>query len=229
MTILINKNINLSADSKTFIEQYINYVHDVNPKDIYEGLNNKQILKNKFIFQIYQLENLDLADVDLHVTNNTVYVLARFWNSKIINIGTIPLTKGLKMALAQDSYPTLSIAGGNYKKVVTDEYGEDSIVDDFEPYQLTLAVHKAEPIDNRVEKIDTIYHYAFKSEQSLVTISKNMMRCFAVFGLLLGLGFMFLGFFLTGLMVIIAFFGVNSYTLLLADTHMQTERQRVNS
>jgi len=133
------------------------------------------------------------------------------------------------MALAQDSYPTLSIAGGNYKKVVTDEYGEDSIVDGFEPYQLTLAVHKAEPIDNRVEKIDTIYHYAFKSEQSLVTISKNMMRCFAIFGLLLGLGFMFLGFFLTGLMVIIAFFGVNSYTLLLADTHMQTERQRVNS
>jgi hypothetical protein len=53
------------------------------------------------------------------------------------------------------------------------------------------------------------------------------MRCFAIFGLLLGLGFMFLGFFLTGLMVIIAFFGVNSYTLLLADAHMtQTQRQR---
>ncbi|WP_164505110.1 hypothetical protein [Companilactobacillus hulinensis] len=46
----------------------------------------------------------------------------------------------------------------------------------------------------------------------------------AVFGLLLGLGLMFLGFFLTSLMVIIAFFGVNSYTLLLADTHMQTQR-----
>ncbi|MFC6177645.1 hypothetical protein ACFQAV_12575 [Companilactobacillus huachuanensis] len=229
MTILINKNINLSADSETFVKKYINYVHGVNPKDIYEGLNNKQILKNKFIFKIYQLENLDLADVDLHVTNNTVYVLARFWNSKIINIGTVPLTKGLKLALAQDSYPTLAISGGSFKKVVTNEYGEDSVVDCFEPYQMTLMVHKAEPIDNHVEKIDTIYHYAFKSEQSLVTISKNMMRCFAIFGLILGLGFMFLGFFLTGLMVIIAFFGVNSYTLLLADTHMQTQRQRVNS
>lgn len=229
MTILINKKINLTKDSDAFIQQYIEYLQDVNPKDLYEGLSNKQILKNKFIFKINQLENLDLVNVDLHVTNNTIYVLGRFWNSKIVNLGAIPLTKPLKMALAQDSYPTLSISGGNYKKVVTDKNGEDTIVDHFEPYQLILQIHKAEPINYNVEKIDTLYHRTFKSEQSLITISKNLMRCFAVFGLLLGLGFMFLGFFLTGLMVIIAFFGVNSYTLLLADTHMQPQRQRVNS
>ncbi|CAJ1178149.1 hypothetical protein [Companilactobacillus nantensis] len=229
MTILINKKINLNEDSDTFIQQYIEYLQDVNPKDLYEGLSNKQILKNKFIFKINQLENLDLVNVDLHITNNVIYVLARFWNSKIINVGAIPLTKSLKMALAQDSYPTLAIDGGNCKKVVTDENGEDTIIDYFEPYQLTLQIHKAEPVNCNVEKIDTLYHRTFKSEQSLITISKNLMRCFAVFGLLLGLGFMFLGFFLTGLMVIIAFFGVNSYTLLLADTHMQTQQQRVNS
>lgn len=229
MTILINKKINLTEDSDTFIQQYIDYLQDVNPKDLYEGLSNKQILKNKFIFKINQLENLDLVNVDLHITNNTIYVLARFWNSKIIKVGAILLTKSLKMALAQDSYPTLAISGGNYKKVVTDENGEDIIVDGFEPYQLILQIHKAEPVNYNVEKIDTLYHRTFKSEQSLITISKNLMRCFAVFGLLLGLGFMFVGFFLTGLMVIIAFFGVNSYTLLLADTHMQPQRQRVNS
>lgn len=230
MTILINKKINLTEDSDTFIQQYIDYIRDVNPKDLYEGLNNKQILKNKFIFQIYQLENLDLTNIDLHVTNNTVYVLARFWNAKIVNIGSIPLTNSLKIALAQDSYPTLSITGGSYKKVVTDEYGEDKIQDGFEPYQLTLEIHKADPIEYKSQKIDTVYHRAFKDENSLITLSKNLMRCFAVFGLVLGLGFMFLGFFLTGLMVIIAFFGVNSYTLLLADTHaMQTQQQRINS
>ncbi|WP_193322468.1 hypothetical protein [Companilactobacillus paralimentarius] len=45
------------------------------------------------------------------------------------------------------------------------------------------------------------------------------MLCFALFGLALGLGFMFLGFFMTGLMVIVAFFGANSYTLILSDTY----------
>jgi len=226
MTILINKKITLTGDSATFIQRYIDHVNDVNPDDLYEGLNNKQILKNKFIFKLYQLENLDLANVDLHVANNTVYVLARFWNSDIINVGSIPLTNGIKLALAQESYPTLSITGGNCKKVVTDEYGEDHIEDDFEPYQLSLEIHQADPVDYKSEKIDTLYHRAFKSENSLITLSKNLMRFFAIFGLILGLGFMFLGFFITGLMVIIAFFGVNSYTLLLADVHMQPQRQQ---
>jgi len=225
MTILINKKITLTEDSNTFIQQYINHVHDVNPNDLYEGLNNKQILKNKFIFKIYQLKNLDLANIDLHIADNTVYVLARFWNSKIINVGSIPLTNGVKIALAQDSYPTLSISGGHCKTVITDEYGEDKIEDSFEPYQLSLEIHQADPIDYKSEKIDTLYHQTFKSEASLISLSKNLMRFFAIFGLILGLGFMFLGFFLTGLMVIIAFFGVNSYTLLLADVHMQPQPQ----
>ncbi|KRN99290.1 hypothetical protein [Companilactobacillus kimchiensis] len=226
MTILIKKKLFLTEDSVPFIQNYINYIHEVNPNDIYEGLNDKQILKNKFIFQIYQLENLDSINIDLHITTDKVYVLARFWNSKIIKIGSIPLTNGLKIALAQDSYPTLTITGGNFKKVITNKYGEDEVIDEFEPYQISLAVHKADPIDYKSAQIDTLYHRAFKSENSLITLSKNLMRFFAVFGLLLGLGFMFLGFFLTGLMVIIAFFGVNSYTLLLADTHMQTQRQQ---
>lgn len=228
MTILINKKITLTKDSSTFIQEYINYVKDVNPEDLYEGLNNKQLLKNKFIFKMYQLENLDLTNVDLHITNNTVYVLARFWNSKIINIGSIPLTNSLKIALNQDYYPTLTITGGNYKKVVTNEYGEDEVIDGFEPYQLTLDVHQADQTEYKSQKIDTLYHRTFKNERSLITYSKIFMLCIAIFGLILGLGFMFLGFFLTGLMVIIAFFGVNSYTLLLADSHMQMERQRTN-
>ena len=227
MTILIKKNITLTEDSTSFIQKYINYVKDVNPKDLYEGLDNKQILKNKFIFQLYQLENLDLANVDLHIANNKIYILTSFWNSEIKNIGSIPLSNSLKIALNQDFYPTLKITGGNYKKVVTNEYGEDNVIDYFEPYQLTLEIHRADPREYKSQKIDTIYNRAFKSEQSLITLSKALMRCFAVFGLLLGLGFMFLGFFLTGLMVIIAFFGVNCYTLLLADTHMQTQRQRI--
>lgn len=229
MTILIKKNINLAEDANAFINKYIDYLQDVNPKDLYEGLNNKQILKNKFIFQLYQLENLDLTNVDLHITNNTIYILASFWNSKIIKVGSLPLTNKLKMALSQNYYPTLKIIGGNYKKVVTNEYGEDHIEDGFEPYQLALEIHQADTTEYKSQKIDAVYHAAFKDEHSLITLSKNLMRCFAIFGLLLGLGFMFLGFFLTGLMVIIAFFGVNSYTLLLADAHMtQTQRQRIS-
>ncbi|PMD67831.1 hypothetical protein [Companilactobacillus nuruki] len=226
MTILTNKKITLNKDTRTFIQEYINYVRDVNPEDIYEGLNNKQIIGNKFIFKMYQLENLDLANVDLHIENNRVFVLARFWNSQIINIGSIPLSGSLKIILNQEFYPILKITGGKYKKVVTDTYGEDTIVDDFEPYQLTLEIHKADQTTYKSQRIDEIYHRTFKNEHQLVTLSKNLMRCFAIFGLLLGLGFMFLGFFLTGLMVIIAFFGVNSYTLLLADVHMQEQRQR---
>lgn len=227
MTILTKKELFLTEDSEAFIQNYVDYLHEVNPKDIYEGLSNKQILKNKFIFKLYQLENLDSINVDLHIANNTVYVLARFWNSKIVKIGSIPLTNSLKMALANESYPALNITGGNYKKVVTNEFGEDHIEDRFEPYHLTLVIYKADTTNYKSAQIDSVYHRAFKTEQSLITLSKNLMRCFAVFGLVLGLGFMFLGFFLTGLMVIIAFFGVNSYTLLLADTHM-TQRQPIN-
>lgn len=228
MTILINKKINLTEDATPFIHDYLKHISSVNPGDIYEGLSDKQILKNKFIFKIYELENLDLVDIDLHVEKNQIYVLARFWNSKIINIGSIPLTNGLKIALNQELYPTLKIIGGNYKKVVETDFDKNIIVDGFDQYQLVLEVHQADLTEYKSQKIDKIYQQTFKDEHSLIALSKNLMRCFAVFGLLLGLGFMFLGFYLTGLMVIIAFFGVNSYTLLLADTHLQEQSQRVN-
>lgn len=228
MTILIKKNITLTEDAQVFIQKYINYIGEVNPADIYEGLTDKQILKNKFIFKISQLNNLDLANIDLHITNNTVYILASVWNSKVIKIGTVALTNQLKLALSHGYYPSLQISGGNCKKVITTEYGEDTISNDFVPHQLKLVVHQADTKQYHSQKIDSIYQSTFKNENSLISLAKNLMRCFAVFGLLLGIGFMFLGFFLTGLMVVVAFFGVNSYTLLLADTHMQQQSQRAN-
>lgn len=45
------------------------------------------------------------------------------------------------------------------------------------------------------------------------------MSLFALIGLVLGIGFMFLGFLMTGLVVIIAFFDFNSYTLLLSNSY----------
>src|SRR5699024_7484374 len=155
------------------------------------------------------------AMVDVHVANNRVYVLASVWTSKVITIGSIPLTPKLKLALSNNYYPKLSITGGFFKQVVPDDFDKDKIVDGFDPYQLTLEIHKADMTVYKSQKIDSVYHAAFKTENSLITVSKNLMRCFAVFGLLLGLGFMFLGYMLTGLLVIIAFFGVNSYTLII--------------
>ncbi|WCG34832.1 hypothetical protein [Companilactobacillus farciminis] len=226
MTVLFNEKINLTEDATRFINEYIDYVKELNHKDLFEGLKDKQILKNKFIFKMYQLENLDSAMVDIHVANNRVYVLASVWTSKVITIGSIPLTPKLKLALSNNYYPKLSITGGFFKQVVPDDFDKDKIVDGFDPYQLTLEIHKADMTVYKSQKIDSVYHAAFKTENSLITVSKNLMRCFAVFGLLLGLGFMFLGYMLTGLLVIIAFFGVNSYTLIIADTHMQTQPQR---
>ena len=228
MTILLNKKLTLTEDSNSFIQQYIDYVQTVDPRNIYECLTDKQILKNKFIFQIYQLKNLDLANISLDSTTNQLNIMIKFWNSTPIKLGSLTSNDQLKQELAAGAYPTLKITGGNYKKVVTDEYGDDQIQDFFEPYNVVLELHEADTINYQSKKIDTAYHYAFKSENSLISLAKILMRCFAVFGLLLGLGFMFVGFFLTGLMVIIAFFGVNSYTLLLADSHMQTQRQQAN-
>lgn len=138
------------------------------------------------------------------------------------------MSQGFRNVSEQDSYPTLKISGGEYKKVVTNEFGEDTIKTYFEPYQLTLELHKADSTVYKSQKIDTLYHSAFKTESSLVKTAKLLMSFFAVFGLVLGLGFMFAGFFLTGLMVIIAFFGVNSYTLLISGSRLTPQHQTIN-
>jgi len=75
MTILLKKEITLTEDATPFIENYIPYVHSLNPVDLYEGKKDKQILKNKFIFQIYQLTNLDLANVSLDLTDKILMCL----------------------------------------------------------------------------------------------------------------------------------------------------------
>lgn len=230
MTILVKKDINLSTAATSFLQEYLEHIQAVNQKDIYEGLNNHQILKNKFIFKIYQLENLDLAHVDTHFDGKQLQVFANIWNEESTNIGSIILDDDLKSALKQDSYPTLLIHGGPFKEVVTDEYGDDKIVDGVEPYHLTLEIHQSEPRNSSIQKLDTAYHQAFKTENSLVNFAKNLIRCFAVLGLIMGLGFMYFGFLLTGVLVIIAFFGFNLYTLLLADTHSNANvsQQRIN-
>lgn len=228
MTILLTKQLALTEDATPFIEQYIDYVRALNPHDLYEGMKDKQILKNKFIFEIHQLKNLDLANINFDMKTDHINVTACLWDSKPVNLGELPLSAEYRRYIAQGAYPTLKITGGNYKKVVTNDDDKDVIEDHVEPYGIILELHEADTTDYRSKKIDTIYQATFKTEHSLITLSKNMMRCFAIFGLLLGLGFMFLGFFLTGLMIIIAFFGVNSYTLLIADIHMQDQRQQVN-
>lgn len=78
MTILFKKKLFLTEDANEFIEGYLDYIRDVNPEDIYEGLTDKQILKNKFIFKIYQLENLDSLNVKWVISNNKVSVKANF-------------------------------------------------------------------------------------------------------------------------------------------------------
>jgi len=223
MTILIKKELTLTEDSISFIEKYIKYIHDVNPSDLYEGKSNKQIIKNKFIYQIYQLYNLDLANIKLDITKEKVLVITRLWNSDPTVIGSMPIDQELKDSLSQGSYPTLRITGGNYKRVVADKYGKDQVRDYFEPYGIILELHEVEDTTYQSSKIDKFYSKTFKTEHSLITFAKVLMCCFAIFGLIMGLGFMFLGFFLTGLMVIIAFFGVNSYTLLLADSYNQKQ------
>ena len=52
MTVLFNEKINLTEDATRFINEYIDYVKELNHKDLFEGLKDKQILKNKFIFKI---------------------------------------------------------------------------------------------------------------------------------------------------------------------------------
>ncbi|WP_334351790.1 hypothetical protein [Companilactobacillus sp. HBUAS56257] len=219
MTILFNKKITLSEDAPAFFEKYIHYVHTINPQDLFEGKKNKQILKNKFIFKIHQLANLDSANLSLKTTDKNLEVYAEFPRQVAVKIGTYPINRYLKRILVQGAYPTVRIMGGRFKKVVPTDFDKDIIVDGVEPYGIILELHQPEVANEKIRKIDTLYHYVFKSEYSLVSVSKILMCCFAIFGLALGLGFMFLGFFMTGLMVIVAFFGVNSYTLILSENY----------
>ncbi|GEO59292.1 hypothetical protein [Companilactobacillus bobalius] len=219
MTILFDKKLTLNEDSTTFIENYINYVRTINPEDLYEGKKDKNILKNKFIFRIHQLANLDSAIVSLNILDKKINVLARIPGFETVVIGSYPLNSHLKKIMSQEVYPTIKITGGRYKKVVPTDFDKDIIKNGFEPYGIILQLHQVENVVYKSRKIDVIYKYVFKSERSLVNVSKILMLCFALFGLALGLGFMFLGFFMTGLMVIVAFFGVNSYTLILSDTY----------
>ena len=218
MTILLKKEITLTEDATPFIENYIPYVHSLNPVDLYEGKKDKQILKNKFIFQIYQLTNLDLANVSLDLTDKNINVLARFGGSEAIKLGSLPINDEIRELISQGTYPYLRVIGGNYKKVVTNEDDKDVIEDCSEPYGIILEFHEVDNFDYKSKQIDVMYHNTFKTERSLVNTSKVLMCCFALLGLIIGLGFMFLGFFATGLMVIIAFFGVNSYTLIISQS-----------
>lgn len=82
MTNLLSKNLNLTKNANHFITKYIKYVKTINPNDVFEGKNDKQILRNKFIFKIQQITNLDSANISLHLTSKNIEVLAKIPDSK---------------------------------------------------------------------------------------------------------------------------------------------------
>jgi len=218
MTNLLSKNLNLTKNANHFITKYIKYVKTINPNDVFEGKNDKQILRNKFIFKIQQITNLDSANISLHLTSKNIEVLAKIPDSKATIIGTYPLNSELEKMINHGAYPTIRITGGQYKEVVSGSF-EDKISNGFEPYGIVLELHQPEIVNEKIKQFDKLYHHTFKNEQSLVNLSKILMSLFALIGLVLGIGFMFLGFLMTGLVVIIAFFGFNSYTLLLSNSY----------
>ncbi|USR89096.1 hypothetical protein LPKW2_16605 (plasmid) [Lactiplantibacillus pentosus] len=148
---MIEEPIQASTKLNEFMGRYIDYVKRIDSRDVYEGLSDKRIKKNKFIFKIYELEDVDYLNVKLRIVDTDVHILAAYFNSEYVEIGTLPLSKKLVDYIKLDHFVTIHIQGGNFKRNIIDDEGNYSVSNGSEPYSLSLCLNSVDDTEYRVD------------------------------------------------------------------------------